>query len=407
MSFLSKPSNVEDVLETVKSAISAVEPVSVIGSGTKKAFGRPVHAQQTIDLSGLKGIEYYEPQELVITAAAGTPLAEIEAALEAEDQYLPFEPYNIERLLGQDPNSGTLGGALAANLSGPRRFYAGAARDHCLGFEAVSGRGEVFKSGGRVIKNVTGFDLSKLMVGSFGTLGIMTSVSLKVLPAPEITRTILLPGGSLEVASEQLSKALRSPHAVNGAAFLPAPCAARSSIGYVSAFRGGVTALRIQGHRPSVEARLAALKETFKGAGQIEELHTHNSRILWREIGDATLLTAGSDTQVWRLSIPPSELVSAVTALSEQLDTEFFTDWGGGLLWIAIPARADANHEGIFSVAERQGGHATLMRAMEDVRESVPVFQPQAQPLADLTRRLKDNFDPHRILNPGRMYKDL
>ncbi|MDA0239402.1 MAG: glycolate oxidase subunit GlcE [Proteobacteria bacterium] len=407
MSDTLSPTTTDEVLDTVRAAIADEAPLQVLGRGTKAALGRPVAAPRTIQLSGLSGIAYYEPRELVLTAAAGTPLAEIEAALQAEGQHLPFEPCNLDRLLGGEPDAGTLGGAISANLSGPRRFYAGGARDHFLGFEAVSGRGEIFKSGGRVIKNVTGFDLSKLIAGSFGTLGIMTEVSLKVLPAPETTRTLLLPGDDLAAACQYLSAALKSPHAVNGAAHLPAAAAGRSTVGYVAGMRSGVTALRVEGHRPSVEARLAGLRTLFQDIDQTEELHSHNSAKLWREIGKGTLLTQNPESQVWRLSLPPTNAASAIGALSEQMDIEFSADWGGGLLWIAIPAQADAAQAAMFKATEQYGGHATLIRADETVRAAVPVFQPLSPPLMDITGRLKGNFDPHRILNPGKMYKDV
>lgn len=407
MSDILSPTTTDEVVDAVRSAIADETPLRVIGRGTKTALGRPVAAPRTIELSGLSGIAYYEPKELVLTAAAGTPLAEIEAALEAQGQHLPFEPHNLDGLLGGAPDGGTLGGAIAANLSGPRRFYAGGARDHFLGFEAVSGRGEIFKSGGRVIKNVTGFDLSKLIAGSFGTLGLMTEVSLKVLPVPETTRTLLLPGDDLATAAQYLTGALKSPHAVNGAAYLPAAAAGRSSVGYVAGTRRGVTALRLQGHRPSVEARLAALRTLYKDIDQTEELHSHNSAKLWREIGAVSLLTQDSAAQVWRLSVPPTEAASVIGALSEQLDVEFSADWGGGLLWIALPARTDAAHEMVFNTAEHYGGHATLIRADENIREAVPVFQPLSATLLAITQRLKGNFDPHGVLNPGKMYQDV
>ena len=402
-----KPDNAEQVLDAVKWAVSEATPLEVRALGTKAGFGRPVQAGRVLDLSNLSGITEYDPGELVLAAGPATPMAEIERALAAANQELQFEPMDLGPLYGgalDAPTTGTIGGVIAANLSGPRRVKSGAARDHFLGFHAVSGRGEVFKSGGKVMKNVTGFDLSKLMAGSFGTLAVMTQVTVKVLPRPEKTRTVLLMGADDDAAVAALCDALGSSHEVAGAAHLPAGVAARSGVGYVAGAGASVTAVRIEGPGPSVEHRCAALTEQFKALGAVEELHSHNSIAFWREVRDAIPFTGDrAGDQVWRISVAPTAGAEVVRRLTDGLGGEAYYDWGGGLIWFALPACEDAGATAVRAAIADCGGHATLVRAAADVRQAVEVFQPQPGPLDDLSRRVKDAFDPEGVLNPGRM----
>ncbi|HEX9699490.1 MAG TPA: FAD-binding protein, partial [Acidobacteriota bacterium] len=223
-----RPDSGAQLAELVAWAAAEEAPLEIVGRGSKQGFGRPVQAAHGLDLSALAGITLYEPEELVLAAHAGTPLAEIEAALAAQNQHLAFEPPDLGPLLGHEADDGSIGGVLACNLSGPRRLKSGAARDHFLGVAAVSGRGEVFKSGGRVVKNVTGYDLCKLLAGSHGTLAVMTDVTVKVMPRPEKTRTVMVFGQDDRQALVVMTQALNSPHEVSGAAHLPAAVAAGS-----------------------------------------------------------------------------------------------------------------------------------------------------------------------------------
>ena len=425
MSETLKPKTAEQVLDAVKWAAGSETPLAVLGRGSKLGFGRPAEAGHCLDLSGLSGIDRYEPNELFMIAGAATPLAEIEAALGRNDQQMAFEPPDLGGLLGGpgdgprdgDEYGGTIGGAIACNLAGPRRLKAGAARDHFLGFNAVSGRGEVFKSGGTVFKNVTGFDLSKLLAGSFGTLAVMTDVIFKVLPAPEKTRTVLVLGLPDADAVKAMSGALGSSHEVSAAAHLPKAAAAASVVEYVAGAGGAVTAVRVEGPGPSVEHRCRALTALWKDWGDIEELHSENSALFWREIRDIRLLGRGGsgggassddlDSQVWRLSVPPTAGAGVASAILADLGGEVFYDWGGGLIWLAMDAKPDAGHEVVRWAVTATGGHATLVRAAPEVRAKVPVFQPQTGALGDLTARVKEGFDPKGILNPGRMYEGV
>ncbi|MEX1205036.1 MAG: glycolate oxidase subunit GlcE [Dongiaceae bacterium] len=403
-----KPATAAQVAEAVAWAAAEEEPLELAGAGSKRGFGRPVQAGRLLDLSGLVGIALYEPDELVLSAAAGTPLAVIEAALAEKRQQLAFEPPDLGPLYGGRPGRGTIGGVLACNLAGPRRIKAGAARDHFLGFKAVSGRGEAFKSGGRVVKNVTGYDLCKLMAGSHGSLAALTEVTVKVLPAPETTRTVLLLGLDDAAAVRAMTRALQSAHEVSGAAHLPIGPAAGSMVERVARAGAAVTAIRVEGTGPSVDYRCAALRGALADFGApLDELQSGDSAVLWRELRDVAPLAADPQAVVWRLSVPPAAgagVLAAIAALRP--DARHYYDWGGGLLWLALAPAADAG-AGPVRAAVAGRGHATLMRAPDSLRLAVPVFEPQPEPLAALTRRVKDSFDPRRILNPGRLAAGL
>lgn len=402
MTSVLKPRDARDVLDAVAWAVAEERPLEVLGSGSKKGFGRPVQAEHALDLSSLSGITAYEPAELYITALPGTPVAEIKSALAASGQELPFEPIDLNALYAA--GEGTIGGVFAANLSGPRRIKAGAARDHLLGFKAVSGRGESFKSGGTVVKNVTGYDLSKLACGSLGTLACLTELSFKVLPAAEKTRTLLLYGLDDRAGVVALNRAGGSPHEVSGLAHLPAAAAARSAAGHVRDAGTSVTAIRLEGTGVSTTARLAALKAMFAGTPQ-EELHGRNSATLWAEVRDVAALVPAP--VIWRVSVAPTEgapLVERLRAADLPI-AGWFHDWSGGLVWIGI--EGDPEEERVRGALPSGGGHATLVRATPAARTALPVFQPEPAALAALTRRVKEAFDPKRILNPGRLYAGL
>ncbi len=402
-----RPETEDEVRDAVAEALASATALDVTGGATKRALGRAVARARRLEVAGLAGISLYEPEELVMSAAAGTPLAEIEARLEDAGQALAFEPPDWRALLGTGDGEPTIGGTIACNLSGPRRIKAGAARDHVLGVRAVSGRGEVFKSGGRVVKNVTGYDMSKLLAGSYGTLAVMTEITLKVVPAAEKIRTVLVAGLDDAPAVAALTRALHSPNDVSAAAHLPARVAARSAVSYVRDTASSVTAFRIEGSAPSVAARCRALRDDLAGLGEVEELHRHNSAALWREVGGVAPFAEDRDRDVWRLSVPPASGVAVAGAVERELDTEAFYDWGGGLVWLAIADDAGRAHDVVRPALRDCGGHATLIRAPAARRARVAVFQPPAGPVAALNRRLKEGFDPNRILNPGRMYDGM
>jgi len=405
------PTTPEETRAIVADALASKTPLEIIGTGSRRGLGRPPETAHTLSLAGLSSVSLYEPDELVMRAGPGTPMDRIRMQLDQHGQMLAFEPPDYGPLLGRTAGEGTIGGILAGNLAGPRRIKAGAARDHFLGVEAVSGRGELFKSGGRVVKNVTGYDLCKLMAGSWGTLGAMTEVTVKVLPAPEKTRTVLIANPDATPAVAAMNRALSSPHDVSAAAWLPAKATARSGVSYVAGAQTALAAVRVEGIGASVDARCAALREELMEFGEIEELHTHNSVALWREIRDVRLLEdgdAGTGTGVvWRISLPPKAAPRLLEDLQAALDMDAFMDWGGGLIWARVTGMTDAGSYVIRRTLAGCGGHATLIRADMETRRSVPVFQPEARGVERLTRNIKEAFDPHGILNPGRMYEGV
>lgn len=401
-----RPENEKHVIDAVNWALSEKEPLTVRGLGTKDGLGRATNTAHVLDLSTLSGVQYYEPGELVITALAGTPLADIEAAVAENNQQLAFEAVAYDRVFGGSSTGGrgTVGGLVASNLAGSRRIKAGAVRDHVLGFQAVSGRGEVFKSGGKVMKNVTGFDLSKLITGSMGTLAVMTEVTLKVLPVAEKTRTVLVFGLDADQGFAAMTAALNSPHEVSSAAYLPADVAAQSEVGRVGEMAQSVTAIRIEGPEPSVLARTEAITAALSGFGTTEELHRANSARLWWEISEAAYFASGDQTPLWRISVEPSKGPALAKKIAEATGASYYLDWGGGLVVLSVPENPARSAKAIRAAIGSTGGHGTLVRASDTVRSTLDVFDPLSPGIMSLSKRVKNAFDPEGILNPGRMY---
>ena len=397
-----KARDAKDVEDAVQWALSEAKTLEVVGRGSKRALGRPSQSDLTLDLSGLSGVTLYEPEELVLSAKAGTPLAEIEALVESKGQQLDFEPMDYGPILGGPAGAGSLGGALAANLSGPRRIKSGAARDHFLGFAAVSGRGESFKSGGRVVKNVTGYDLCKVMAGSFGTLAAMTEVTIKTLPRPETEETVLILGLDDVRANAAMSAAMTSACDVSAAAHLP-----RGAVMHFADLHVGeaATAFRLEGVAPSVKHRKDALRTLLRPFGPLETVAEAASRQLWRSVRDAAPFWAdgsAGDRPLWRVSTTPARGAEFASKLPP--GAQWFYDWAGGLIWVALPPSHNAGFASIRRAAASTGGHATLVRAPVATRASVDVFEPQQGALAGVSKRVKESFDPKGVLNPGRMW---
>ncbi|NNE87543.1 MAG: FAD-binding protein [Silicimonas sp.] len=367
--------------ELAEAIATAKGPLRIQGGGTRP-IGNPVEGE-ALTTSGLSGITLYEPGALTIVAHAGTPMTEIEAALDAENQMLPFEPMDHRALLGTD-GTPTIGGVVAANVSGPRRVQAGACRDSLIGVRFVNGEGTVIKNGGRVMKNVTGYDLVKLMAGSYGTLGVVSEVSFKVLPKPDTASVLLINNLTLEDGVKAMAKALSSPYEVSGAAHTPSGIDGHP-----------VTMLRLEGFENSVAYRADELKKLLQAYGDIlVESDPERTRAGWKWVRDGEAF-AGFEGDIWRFSIKPSDAPALLEHLAETAGEEIrsLLDWGGGLVWVGCPAGKDLR-QGIPS------GHATLVSAKT---VGVPVFHPEAAPLAKLASDLRAQFDPKGILNPGLM----
>ncbi len=398
----------KDVANAVQWALGEGKTIEVVGHGSKRAIGRPLATDLVLDLSGLAGVTLYEPAELVLSAQAGTPLSEIELLLAGNGQRLAFEPMDCGPLFGNPVGRGTIAGTIAANLCGPRRLTAGAARDHLLGFAAVSGRGEAFKAGGRVVKNVTGYDLCKLMAGSWGTLAALTDITLKTLPKPQSEATVVLAGLDDQAAVQAMTAALGSQCEVCSAAHLPAATAARFPMGDAVASGRALTGLRLEGVAPAVGPRAAALVALLQPHGEATIIEDMVSRRLWSATRDAAAFASPrtgtpAEEALWRISTAPARAPGLVADVTGALDAQVLYDWGGGLVWIATAA-ADAGAGVIRTAIRRLGGHATLLRAPSALRATAEVFEPQALPLAALTKRVKESFDPKAVLNPGRMW---
>ncbi|MEP2118088.1 glycolate oxidase subunit GlcE [Bauldia litoralis] len=387
------PDDENQLVEAVADAAARTVPLAVAGGATRLGLGRPMQTAESLSTANLTGITLYEPAELVISARAGTPLAEIETALAAQNQRLGFEPVDHRRLFGSQ-GTPTIGAIAAANVSGPRRIQVGAARDSLIGLRAVTGAGALIKSGGRVMKNVTGYDLVKFLAGSYGTLSVLSEVTFKVQPSPETEVTLVLNGLDDDRAVEALSAALGSPFSVTGAAHLPA------GDGDVSR-----TLIRLEGFAESVAERTKDLIALLAAYGAPETLDAEATRTLWRAVGDLEALGASDHAAVWKVSVKPSDGPAIAAAARAAFASRVLYDWGGGLVWIATETGGfDAGAAVIRDAIAPLGGHATLVKASDAVRLATDVFQPLAPPLMDLTRKLKARFDPAGILNPGRMY---
>jgi glycolate oxidase FAD binding subunit len=377
-----KPATPEEVQVAVAEAGASARHIEVMGGGTKRSIGSMDRIDVVLSTQRLDRIVDYSADELVLTAQPGVRIADLEKICASRGQMLAFEPPRWTRLLASRGEP-TLGGVVAANLSGPRRIRAGAARDHVLGFSAVSGRGEVFKAGGKVVKNVTGYDLMKLMAGSWGTLSIFTELTIKVLPAPRTELTLLLFGLADVRATEVMRTALNGPYEVSGAAHLPT-FAARSRPLKAEL---PVTALRLEGFEASVEARAQALVAALQGFGRIDELEGEHSKDFWVQIREAEAF-AGDPRPLWRLSLPPAQGWKG----PHGLPGDALYDWGGGLAWLLTDEPAAK----VRATVRALGGHALCLRGSE-------AFGPREGPLGALQERVKAAFDPLGVLNPGRM----
>ena len=396
-----------DVEQAVRAAIAAEQPLEIIGHGTRRQIGQPMATNAVLDLSPLNAVTSYEPNELIITVQAGAPLADVLSLIDSKNQQFAFEPVHTAPLLGA-AGFGTIGGMIGAGLAGPRRVKAGGVRDHLLGAHAVSGFGDSFKTGGKVVKNVTGYDLCKLLAGSWGTLAVMTEVTLKVMPKPEAERTLVLRGLDHVAANKAMTAALGSPYDVSGAAHVPSS-ALQAAVGGLDAIgspREAVTLVRLEGIPASASHRAASLSGALKAFGAVELLDDTASAAAWSAIRDVLPFAANGPLgawSIWRIVCPPASGGVVGQALSRETGGEVIYDWGGGLIWAALPPRPDGQAALVRQRVAAAGGHATLLRAAEAVRRDVDVFPPPAAGLAALAERVRNSFDPKDILNRGRI----
>lgn len=376
-----RPTTTDELCDVIGEALPDGAGLRLRGGGSKDAIGAPTPRARVLDMRGFSGIVAYDPPELVLTAAAGTPLAEIERAIAKEGQMLAFDPFDHGPVFGNPPGRATLGGIVVAGISGPRRVSSGGVRDHLLGFEAVSGNGEAFKAGSRVVKNVTGFDLSKLIAGSWGRLVAVTSVTLKVVPRPPAQTTILLPGLEPGDAVTAMARAMGSSAGIAAAAHLP------------NWQEAPATLFRVDGFEESVGARGRSVSTLLAEFGRTQTLDERTATTLWDDIRTAAPLPA--DRPLWRFVVAPGKAPAVVETLG---DDPWLMDWAGGLIWTASSAEAAT----LRAAAEAAGGHAALIRGDEFLRAGVPALHPPAPGVDAIESSLRRAFDPGRIFDCGR-----
>lgn len=393
------PRSEAEAADIVRAHAASGTALKIAGGNTRSLMGNPVTADYCLRSTSLSGIVAYNPAEMVMVAKAGTPVREIEAALAEKGQMLAFEPMDHRAVMGTSGEP-TIGGVFAVNSSGPRRLSAGAARDHLLGVRFINGKGEAIKAGGRVMKNVTGLDLVKVMAGSQGTLGFLTEVTFKVLPAPPVSETVLISGLGDAEAAVAMATVMGLPVEASGAAHLPVTVRHRYLNNRLP--EGEATVFRLEGLKSSVEARLAKLVSAIAGFGMVSRIAGPESRILWQEIRDCRAYADGTSRPLWRASVAPSAGHRLVAALRLEAGVDACYDWQGGLVWLRMESDPEAAplRNLIRSIG---GGHATLVRATDAVRATVPAFEPLPKGLAALSARIKAAMDPSGLFNPGMM----
>jgi glycolate oxidase FAD binding subunit len=377
------------VCEAVAAAAASGAKLEVAGGGTKQGIGAPGRHARILSTARLANVIDYDPAELVLTVEPGVRLADIEALLAQHDQMLAFEPYDFAEVTGSATGASTIGGVVGAGLAGSRRLSAGGVRDHVLGFSAVNGRGEAFKSGGRVVKNVTGYDLSKLMTGSWGQLGVLTEITLKVAPRPAAVKTLALHDLNRMAAIDAMCRAMGAPADVAAVSHDPDPGGGDASI----------TAFRLEGFGPSVEARMEMLSDLLQDVGQAGLMDAAEADEHWRQVRTASCLVHAWGPVLWRIVVPPARGAAVMTGI-EVLGGRSVLDWAGGLVWARTPWEAAAAE--VRALAEKAGGHAMLADAPDDYRAGTPALHPEPAGVAALSRRVREAFDPAGMFDPLR-----
>ena len=378
------PHNAADVADIVADALRSGDHLEIRGGGSKAQIGAP-RMSAILETAGISGVIDYDPAELVLTVRAGTSLAEIEALVGSRGQMLAFDPFDHGPIFGNANATATIGGVVAAGVAGSRRLSAGSARDHLLGFEAVSGRAERFIAGAKVVKNVTGYDLPKLAAASWGRLFVLTEITLKVLPRPTTQATVAVEGLSADQARRALARAMRSQADVQAAAHIPAHATGG----------GALTAVRLEGFGPSVAARIAMMNTLWRDDGSPRVLSEDTAANYWSGIRNLSRLEDGRP--LWRINTPPSGGPIVVAAL-EPFAPNWLFDWAGGLIWMTLDCEAAS----VRAAAKAAGGHAMLMRAHESMQRTTPPFHPPEPGVGALEARVRAAFDPQGVFETGR-----
>ena len=406
------PNKEKDVSDIIKKFYKSSIPIEIIGSGSKSIIGKPLQCSKTLNLSKLDGVVEYLPEELYIKVKAGTKISKIKNELKKNNQELAFEPIDFGYLFSGISNCGTAGGQVACNISGPRRFKAGSTRDHVLGFRAVNGRGEIIKSGGTVVKNVTGYDLSKLICNSFGTLAALTEVTFKILPSSEETKTLIIHNLDINLATVYLEKAQSSENDISGASFLPTePTCSKCEMNIEKTFKlndlkheGSITAIRLEGSKKSIEEKMINIKKELNISNfKTSELDTLQSKIFWNKITNLEFFSA-TKNNVFRIVIPPSECTKLIYQLPKNF--KYFLDWGGSLIWMEACELSEPIFNSIRKKVIAHKGYVTMIKNSDHLPYVEDVFTIDITKF-NISQNIKKSFDPKRILNPGKMYTGI
>ena len=399
-----KPETEEQIADIIKRCYKKNIPLEIQGRNSKKNIGRNFQTQKILDLSNYSGIIKYEPEELYIKVKSGTPLKEIKEAIDKKNQQLAFEPIDFGPLFFGKSNEGTIGGVLACNFAGPRRFKYGSARDHLLGFKGVNGKGEIIKSGGTVVKNVTGYDLSKILTGSYGTLTVFTEVAIKVLPKPDSVKTLVIANPHLKKGLEYLSLALASSSDPSGAVFYPEFFSKEFTFNDLTN-EGPFSAIRIEGSKLSIDERIKRLIQELKvDKKDVSILDPEQSHIFWE---NTTSLKVFSNLKgnLLRVVVPPSETFDVITKL-KPFNIKYFIDWGGSLIWLQLDKLTANDLKRIKELILSFSGYLTVVKIEESLKSSVDIFSID-EIRYKISEKIKESFDPKRILNPGKMYSGI
>ena len=399
-----KPSSREEIAEIIKNCYKKNIPLEINGTKSKNKIGRNFQSEKTLDLSGYSGIIEYKPEELYIKVKAGTPLKEILEAIDKNNQQLAFEPIDFGFLFEGKSNGGTIGGVIACNFAGPRRFKVGSARDHVLGFQGINGKGEIIKSGGTVVKNVTGYDLCKLVSGSYGTLTVLTELSIKVLPKSESSKTLIINNPHLKKAMEYLGTALSSSTDPSGGVFYPESFENNFVFNDLT-HKGALTAIRIEGPTNSVDQRISRLvKELSLLENEYSVLDNFQTDLFWGKTRNLEVFS-NLKNNLLRVIVPVSETLNVIQKL-KKYEINYFLDWGGNLIWLELEIISLKILREIKEITQEHSGYFTIIKLEDDLKASADIFT--IDPIKyKISEKIKKSFDPKRIFNPGKMYSGI
>ncbi len=399
-----KPKSLDEISSIIKECYKKSIPLEISGLQSKKNIGRNFQAEKTLDLSNYSGIIDYKPEELYIKVKSGTPIKDIKRELDKNNQQLAFEPNDFGPLFNGKSKEGSIGGVISCNFAGPRRFKVGSARDHVLGFQGVNGKGEIIKSGGTVVKNVTGYDLSKLLSGSFGTLAVLTEVSIKVLPKPASNKTLVIDNPHLIKALEYLNLSLSSSSDPSGGVFYPEYF--RNYFTFNDLTSGGpITAIRVEGPSESIMHRINKLCEELKiQKNEMVILEPEQSNIFWEKTRSLEVFS-DLKNNLLRVVVPASETFDVINKL-KPYEIKYFIDWGGSLIWLQVDSINSQSLRQIKDIVNKSLGYVTVIKIEENLKAFIDIFT--IDPIKyKITEKIKKSFDPKRILNPGKMYSGI